>query len=315
MNKPLLSICIPTYNRKEYLEKCLNAIVKQKSFDDRVEIVISDNCSTDGTQKLCEKYQKDYSNIHYYRNEENMADKNFSLLLQRASGVLRKLTNDTVVYKTNSINYILEAIENNIDERPQLYFKNRGKSGTLRVDSLEDYINSISYHITWIGAIALWEEDCDDLNILTKNSETLLGQVPMLVENFRRHKSAIIYDDIIMEGGRPRPKNVNYGLYRVFYVNFLGFMKSYVDEKCISNKCYEKLRKDLLLSFFAQWVVNYKLNNGEYIFSDENLKELVENTYRKEKYFYKYKLMLIYYGLIVYAQKFKDRIGYGNGHK
>ena len=55
MNKPLLSICIPTYNRAHYLKECLGSIVAQ--FDDRdvrdnVEVVVSDNASPDNTREL-----------------------------------------------------------------------------------------------------------------------------------------------------------------------------------------------------------------------------------------------------------------------
>ena len=50
----LLSICIPTYNRETYLAKTLDSIVNQNIFlsSDDINIVISDNCSTDGTEAL-----------------------------------------------------------------------------------------------------------------------------------------------------------------------------------------------------------------------------------------------------------------------
>ena len=77
--KPLLSICIPTYNRAAYLRQCVDAIVGQEGFDDRLEVVISDNCSTDDTQAVSLEYQEKHPNIHYYRNEENIRDQNFPL--------------------------------------------------------------------------------------------------------------------------------------------------------------------------------------------------------------------------------------------
>ena len=113
MNKPLLSICIPTYNRASYLEQCLESIVGQECFDSRVEVVISDNCSTDDTQTVGMQYQEQYGNIHYFRNEENVLDRNFALVFQRATGYLRKLTNDTVIYKAGAIEYMLKAAEEN----------------------------------------------------------------------------------------------------------------------------------------------------------------------------------------------------------
>ena len=36
--KPLLSICIPTYNRADVLFHCINSIVQNKSFNDDIEI-------------------------------------------------------------------------------------------------------------------------------------------------------------------------------------------------------------------------------------------------------------------------------------
>ncbi|MEI6774123.1 MAG: glycosyltransferase family 2 protein [bacterium] len=72
-NKPLLSICIPTYNRQEYLKQCLDSIVNQKGFDtEKIEIVISDNASPDKTNLLVKEYQKKYKNITYSRNDQNI---------------------------------------------------------------------------------------------------------------------------------------------------------------------------------------------------------------------------------------------------
>jgi abequosyltransferase len=50
--RPLLSICIPTYNRSQYLKQALETYVSNAAFDDEVEIVISDNASTDNTEKM-----------------------------------------------------------------------------------------------------------------------------------------------------------------------------------------------------------------------------------------------------------------------
>ena len=68
-NNILLSICIPTYNREKYLERLLESIVTQSWWSDRVEICIDDGPSTDNTQSLVERYQKQYSNIRYFRND------------------------------------------------------------------------------------------------------------------------------------------------------------------------------------------------------------------------------------------------------
>lgn len=50
---PLLSICIPTYNRSTYLRESIESIIHQSEFiSGDVEIVISDNASTDNTENI-----------------------------------------------------------------------------------------------------------------------------------------------------------------------------------------------------------------------------------------------------------------------
>lgn len=295
MDKPLLSICIPTYNRASYLEQCLEAIVKQECFDNRVEVVVSDNCSTDDTQRVGMQYQEKYANIHYFRNKENVVDMNYPLVFQRATGCLRKLTNDTVVYKPGAIRYMLKAAEDNKEKKPQIYFLSLGKLHTEPkvVSDMEEYIDTIQVNLTWIRSFAVWDEDCDDFGVLVSKSDSRMAQVPYLLEHFKRRSGAVIYDLPIMDALPVARKNVSYGLYKVFYTTFLGFIKPYLDTGEISRDCFERLRKSLLLDFFCEWIVNKEKYPDQFIFSDENLKKLVEDEYRDEAYFGQYKRKLI----------------------
>lgn len=70
----LLSICIPTYNRCGKVLSLLRFIVEEvKSFStEEVEIIVSDNCSTDNTQAVLNEYVQDKGIINYNRNSENL---------------------------------------------------------------------------------------------------------------------------------------------------------------------------------------------------------------------------------------------------
>ncbi len=73
--QPILSICVPTYNREKCLRRLLDSIVFQKEFIDTndVEVVISDNASTDSTKELVNEYVKKYWNkIKFFQNKENI---------------------------------------------------------------------------------------------------------------------------------------------------------------------------------------------------------------------------------------------------
>lgn len=303
MSKPILSICIPTYNRADCLKRCLDAIVTQDGFDERVEVVISDNCSTDNTRIICQEYQEKYGNIHYFCNEKNERALNFSLALQRATGLLRKLSNDTVIYKSGAIKKIVEFVIQNSFGHPQLFFMCAGrlKKKIKKASSLEEYFDVLGHNITWIGSLAIWEEDCSDLHIFMENSDTKLGQVPFLINNFIKHGCAVIINEPIMDFITPVRKDISYGLYKVFYCTFLNFVKPYMENGVISERCYATIRKKLLLEFFVEWIVYYKIRNKRYIFSDEKLKELVELSYKDEPYFGKYrrKYCLLYVKAII----------------
>jgi abequosyltransferase len=64
----LLSVCIPTYNRDTYLEKCLQSIVKQVGNNPQVEVIISDNVSNDNTPDVCEGFVRQFDNVKYFVN-------------------------------------------------------------------------------------------------------------------------------------------------------------------------------------------------------------------------------------------------------
>lgn len=52
----LLSVVIPVLNEEKYLPSCLNSIVSQK-YDDPMNIIVSDNGSTDNTVKIAKRYK------------------------------------------------------------------------------------------------------------------------------------------------------------------------------------------------------------------------------------------------------------------
>lgn len=88
--RPLLSICIPTFNRAQLLKEALKSILAQIDpvSADQVEIVISDNASTDETAAVVDQIRGGSGwPIKYFKNEQNFGfDANCLLAAERASG-------------------------------------------------------------------------------------------------------------------------------------------------------------------------------------------------------------------------------------
>jgi glycosyltransferase involved in cell wall biosynthesis len=68
--KPYVSIGLPVYNGQQYLKIAIDSILNQ-TFQD-FEIIISDNASTDLTEKICREYAESDSRVYYHRSPQNM---------------------------------------------------------------------------------------------------------------------------------------------------------------------------------------------------------------------------------------------------
>jgi len=115
MNEPLLSICIPTFNRANYLKDCLNSIVyqfKDKHIFDQVEVVISDNASADNTTEIVTKFQSEYKNIKYFKNDTNLGvDRNILNIVEKSTGKYCLTIGDDDGFSPESLSFVIDKIK------------------------------------------------------------------------------------------------------------------------------------------------------------------------------------------------------------
>ena len=109
-----MTISIPTYNGSGTIKNMLDTLLPQ--CDERVELIICDNASTDNTGDIIEEYVKQYPFIRYIRNDKNIGpDSNFILCMTEASGKYTLLLSDDDILVENSLSIILDFLENNED--------------------------------------------------------------------------------------------------------------------------------------------------------------------------------------------------------
>lgn len=87
MTAPLVSFCIPTYNRDRYLDSLLHGLAEQlNGFPHPYEVFISDNGSTDSTQAVVAQHL-DKLPLRYFRHGENRGSRaNYQFLMNEAQG-------------------------------------------------------------------------------------------------------------------------------------------------------------------------------------------------------------------------------------
>lgn len=108
-----VSIGMPVFNDKAFLESAINSILSQ-SFTD-FELIISDDCSTDGSQNICKQYVLKDARVSYIRQEKNIGiSKNMEFLLSKASGrYFMWAANDDKWDKD-----FIKILKNNLDSNP-----------------------------------------------------------------------------------------------------------------------------------------------------------------------------------------------------
>lgn len=114
---PLLSICIPTYNRSVKLDYFLVALAAAlNGISETVEIIISDNCSTDDTYKVAAAFVKNDPRVQLLRQEENIgAEGNFWFLWGHAAGKYVWIIGDDDLLEVNALLDVLAELKNDPD--------------------------------------------------------------------------------------------------------------------------------------------------------------------------------------------------------
>lgn len=67
---PLVSVVMPAYNAEKYIDQAISSVISQTYT--KWELLIIDDCSTDGTAKIAECFASQDSRIRLLRNSQNM---------------------------------------------------------------------------------------------------------------------------------------------------------------------------------------------------------------------------------------------------
>lgn len=292
--KPLLSICIPTYNRSQTLKICLQSILDQiKGYENDIEVIVSDNCSSDDTQELVKSMQKK-GPIRYNRNDTNIgAGPNFLLLsnvlsqgeycwligdddfirkesLPRLISTMKKHPNIDLFY-TNGMHIDIDKIltSKNIFSSSQFSDNLKTDGYDFRdreMESIDDlidpkidrsFLGAIMYSIfrrkIWLGSSDKVEVSKNDF----KNAMTTFPHAVILVDGMRGRKVFYFGNPLIVVGEGARLWRNEYPM--VAHIRLLELLDIY-EFLGINKKQIKKCRKSVLL-YNASKIVYLSIKN------------------------------------------------------
>jgi len=205
----ILSICIPTYNRANNLREAIESIFSNISIENenKIEICISDNCSTDDTSKVLRDLQsKSKVKFVFSQNKTNLgADLNYLNVVNLANGIYCWFLGSDDLMNGNKINTLIDILENGkydilVSDREEYNYNftmRIGKSNNFKKDNLE-FNNSYMYFrnvnrllglFSFISSIVFKRDLWDKQNNKEKYVGTLYSHVYILMKMLKDNKT------------------------------------------------------------------------------------------------------------------------------
>jgi glycosyltransferase involved in cell wall biosynthesis len=255
----LLTIAIPTYNRAQFLDGSLAIIQSQFiAMKHNVEIIVSDNCSSDNTKDVVEKYICDGVPIKYIRNQKNLGmDGNFVQCFRMAKGRYVWCLGDDDYLAAGTLDYLLNILYNNNYGLIHCAIRPRHSEGYIECTNLKKYISDISYWITLISANIVNTVYVQKIDF-EKYMGTFFTLIPLyMTAAIESPCNIYINKQLFKDIGKNSKTNGGYNLFEVFLQNYLSIWKSFAKKTGMNFVYYENEKRRLFTQFIINWI--YKL--------------------------------------------------------
>jgi abequosyltransferase len=294
----LLSICFPTYNRGEILDKTIQTYLDDPAFDEKVEIVISDNCSTDSTEFLVSKYLKQYKNVIYKKLDKNIgADLNVNSALSMGRGLYLKTMNDTATMKPGVLNSILNILNHHKNEKhPILFYQNihfLNSDKCVYCSSLNELISNVSFYIGWLANFGIWRQDFESLEDKNKLASLQFVQADLTMRVIIKNSRNYLYFGDFYSICDPNTKG-GYNVFHTFGIKYLKIYEEYIKSNQLSKKVLTIEKYRLFRYFLMVWYQILVLSkNTKFVFEKNDALMTMFKKYWLNYYFY-FGIMYLY---------------------
>jgi glycosyltransferase involved in cell wall biosynthesis len=243
-----------------FLERTLRSIAEQRIFRESalVEVVISDNGSSDSTRDVALVFQKRFpEKTRYMHNEETThSSLNFARALRCGGGTLLKLHNDTLPIQDGFLEEAVALAQCHAEQKPVVFFLNRNtraRERETRCGSLDSFVRHVSFYSTWIGGFAVWADEVERCAALFEESRNHFAQVEWLFTNLAEGREAVVYNPFFCGVLLPLSgRNADF-LFHVFVREYTEILDVFRASGCLAETVYRRELKN----FFARYIVTH----------------------------------------------------------
>ena len=294
--QPILSICIPIYNRIAFLKCHLEQFMKcRELFDEKVHLFISDNCSNDDLQSLVNEYTSKGLNIEYSRNLENIgADGNFIKCFNSAKGKYIWLLGSDDIPVDGFIERLVDILESH--DYGYIFLNHLcDDKQVIEYNDAADILQKINIWITYISGNIF-------KTAFVKNVRgedymgTYLVQVPYFLEGITSGKTNAVFNNNWIQHGNDAANNGGYNFFKVFVDNLLANVYEKVENHQINNDCYEQFKKSIYCNFIRRFVDGLMICRNKVMRQNYDTKDglkILMKHYGCKPYFYLWTLRTV----------------------
>lgn len=299
MNKPIVSLCIPTNGMVKWIIPVIESIYSQNVNNDLFEVVITDNGVNSTLEQVIKTY--DYPNLKYYKSDyKGFTNQIFAL--KQGAGLFRKMLNHRSLILPGKLQALIDFINNYKETRPIIYLSDNNlvnSDSVIKCNNCDELLYNLHYWITWSAGIGVWEEDM--ANIENVNANKIFPHIS-LVFDIRKDGHCIIWNDkyqkMLSDAGKG-----GYNLYEAFSVVFLDLLQDYEKRGIISRKSYKRTKK-MLFFFLTELYLSEVLLPSDHSFDLSNIRKSVTKHYNNTGYI----LMIIFASYKYLKRMFKKII-------
>jgi abequosyltransferase len=283
----LLTIAIPTYNRASYLKRCLDSINRQlEEVSSDVELIVSNNCSTDSTEVVVNEFVNGGMPIKYILNEVNRGpDFNISQCYRSATSKYIVVFGDDDVWLPGSISSLLTILRKDEEwglvHLKALPLRTNYNPDIAPIKSLpcsifsdtKGLLKRVNFFVTFISGNVVNRKFVQDFPF-EQYFSTSLVQVPLILKAIYGGLRNIYIDKFVI-GGQV-DNSGGYNFFKVFGTNFYKILADFKPQH--PDFPLKSLTNEVLVSFFPHWIVKYRKNDlGR--FEHENPYNLLRSIY------------------------------------
>ncbi|MBN1186299.1 MAG: glycosyltransferase family 2 protein [Bacteroidales bacterium] len=319
MTNKLLTIAIPTWNRGEFLNVGLQKLLPEiNNYKEYIQLVVSNNASTDNTENIISKYRSEYPNIEftYYKQDKNKGlCGNFIKCRELAKGEYLWILSDDDFIEQGLMKKIIEVLLDNKDIA--LIFLNNWFKTNKQYEVIKLNFNQLVYkiaeRITLVSAYIIKNNKKNDDELIEKFRNNDFIELIFLSKGLETSRNCIIINGKALQIRAAKAHSFN--AFKAFIEDIDDVLNFYEEEAYISDRLRKYLTNRIIKNNLVKIFQFHKISKSSTKCDLKNISIRVKERFKsysgyKINFKVSYFIPKIILKLFIIIRRLKNRLFY-----